>query len=243
MVKHSLATMTSLLLLSVATNAADFNSGDTSLPIEQHYNWSGAYVGGHGGYSWFKSRYDHIETAGVGGAAVNSEHFVVKPSGLSGGLHAGYQHQFNSLVIGAEVDYTWYDADARAFTPLNGFNRFRSTEIENAWSVAAKFGYAFDRALGFVKAGYSNAELKYINTRIDTGAIVGQSDDRVGGFLIGTGVEHAITDNVIIGAEYRFTKYSVGDQQQFRNGVAVSAFNDNNKLQNHSLNLRLSYKF
>src|SRR5690606_14207990 len=145
-------------------HAADFTVSESPTPAQNYYDWSGFYVGAHGGYSWFKSEYDHIETTGVGGPPINSEHLSGSPSELSARLQAGYQHQFDRFVLGAEVEYTWYDADARAFTDLNGIDRYRETEIDEAWSVAARAGYAWDRTLGYVKAGYSNAKLSYTNT-------------------------------------------------------------------------------
>jgi outer membrane immunogenic protein len=235
------------LIISIAPGAAmAADQVEYSAPIEvatSAFSWTGFYLGAHGGYNWSNSRYNHEETATVGGAAVNSERFDVDPSGLAGGVHVGYQHQWDHFLLGGELAYTFYDADDRAFTNLNAIARTRDSEIRDIWSVSAKAGYAWDRTLGYVKAGYANAKLSYVNTRISTGLVVGHSDDRVGGFLIGTGVEHALTDNWIVGVDYTFTKFSVGDQQQFNNGVAVLATNRDNHLTNHNVGLRLSYKF
>ena len=233
-----------LPLPAVAADQVDYVAPAYDAPLATYYDWTGFYIGAHGGYNWSKNKYNHVETSGVGGSVTSSEHFKVDPSGWSGGFHAGYLHQFNHFVLGAEVGYTFHDADDHAFTNLSSFARSRETSIDDIWNISAKAGYAWDRTLGYVKAGYANTEVTYTNRRLDTGAIVGRSDDRVGGFIIGAGVEHALTDNWILGAEYSFTKFDVNNQQQHDlTGQPVAAFNSSNHLSSHNVNLRLSYKF
>lgn len=220
-----------------AASAADF-AAEGAL-----YDWSGIFVGGSVGGAFNPTRYTHFETAGVGGAIVNSEVFSTNGSSVFGGLHVGAQHQFDNIVVGAEAGYSFFKARDSQRTDLNAIPRTRETKLEDMWHVEARLGYAFDRVLPYVKAGYANSQLSYTNTRLSDGVVVGASEDRVGGYLLGAGVDVALTENWILGAEYTFTNFNVGSQQQFRAGAPVSAFNGGNNVELHTVGLKLSYKF
>ncbi|MET3612062.1 outer membrane immunogenic protein [Rhizobium aquaticum] len=206
-------------------------------------NWSGIFVGGSLGGAWNPTSYVHTETAGVGGPATNNERFSTNGSSFLGGLHIGAQQQIDAFVIGAEGGYDFFNARDSRQTNLNGIPRIRETRLNGMWYIAGRLGYAVDRALPYVKLGYANSELNYTNTRIADGVVVGQSSSRVGGFLVGAGLDFALTDNWVVGGEYNFAKFDVGSQQQMRAGVPVSAFNGSNNVQFHSVTARLSYKF
>lgn len=231
-----LSTAALLTLLAGGPTAA----GEAARPSG---DWSGIFVGGSVGGAWNPTSYVHTETAGVGGAAVNNESFSTNGSSVIGGLHLGAQQQFDGFVIGAEGGYEFFNARDSRQTNLNGIPRVRETKLNGMWYIAGRLGYAIDRALPYVKLGYANSELSYTNTRIADGVVVGQSSSRVGGVLIGAGVDYALTENWIAGAEYDFSKFDVGSQQQFRGGVPVSAFNGSNNVQFHALTVRLNYKF
>lgn len=207
------------------------------------YDWSGIYVGANAGGAWTPASYSHAETAGVGGPVINREFFSTDGSSFTGGFQVGAQKQFDNFVVGVEGFYTLLNAEDSARTNLNGIPRIRETQLEDMWGATARVGYAFDHFLPYLKAGYASSELSYVNTRIADGVVVGRSSDWVGGFIIGAGVDYAITDKWLLGADYSFTKFDVGAQQQTRDGVAVSAFNDQNDVKMHAVTLRLNYKF
>ncbi len=239
------AKLLSLTVGIVATAAVVANAADMKAPAasSDSYDWSGVFVGANVGGAWNPASYTHVETAGVGGAAVNREAFSTNGSSVLGGFQIGAQHQFERFVVGAEGGYSFFDATDSERTNLNGIPRIRETELKDLWHISARFGYAFDRILPYVKAGYANSELKYTNTRIADGVIVGQSSDRAGGLTVGGGVDFALTENWILGAEYSFTKFNVGSQQQTRGGVPVSAFNASNDVDLHTFALKVNYKF
>ena len=51
-------------------------------------DWSGFYLGVHGGGAWSPSSYDHVETLGVGGSEDNREFFSTDGSSVAGGFQA-----------------------------------------------------------------------------------------------------------------------------------------------------------
>jgi outer membrane immunogenic protein len=108
------------------------------------------------------------------------------------------QYQWGSLVAGAEASYTWIDFDdttAGHVTPGLTF----SSNVSNLLIVAAKLGYAQDRALFFTKVGYASAD---VTIRSTSGAVTNTSSAREDGWMMGIGLDYAITDRVIVGVEY-----------------------------------------
>ena len=107
-------------------------------------DWSGFYLGVHGGGTWTPSSYDHVETFGVGGSERNREVFSTDGSSVAGGIQAGVQHQFDHFVLGVEGFYTFLNASDSRQTNLNGIPRTRETQLNDYWGGAARVGYSFD---------------------------------------------------------------------------------------------------
>ncbi|MFC6444475.1 outer membrane protein [Shinella zoogloeoides] len=206
-------------------------------------DWSGFYLGVHGGGAWSPSSYDHVETLGVGGSEDNREFFSTDGSSVAGGFQAGVQQQFDQFVLGVEGFYTLLDAKDSSQTDLNGIPRTRETRLNDYWGAAARVGYNLDNAMPYLKVGYAGTTLDYVNTRIADNVVVGESSNKVGGVLLGAGVDFALTKNWTVGADYSFTKFNVGSQQQTRDGAAVAAYNDDNDVKLHLVTIRLNYKF
>ena len=230
------------VLTPVAASAADLPAR-TSAPApapSAKVNWSGFYMGANLGYAGVSSSFTHLENG-----ATTGESFTNKPNSVLGGLQTGARYQFqNNFVVGAEFTYDFRHADDETRTDLNATPRNRRSEVGNLWELSGNVGYSFDRYLAYVKAGYANTKLKYSNIRISTGAVLGQSSDNVGGYVLGAGVEYAFTSNVSLGAEYNYYRFSVSNQQQYDTaGAAVAAINASNKLTSNVGLLKLNYKF
>jgi outer membrane immunogenic protein len=206
-------------------------------------DWSGFYLGVNGGIASNSTSYDHVETFGVGGPERNREAFSTDDSSAAGGFQAGYQQQFGDVVLGVEGFYTLLDSEGSGRTNLNDFPRTRESRLTDYWGGAARIGYSIDNILPYVKLGYAGSTLDYTNTALGSGVVVGSSSERVGGVVLGAGVDFAVTENWTVGADYSFTKFDVGSQQQTRDGVPVSAFNDDNDAKLHLVTIRLNYKF
>ncbi len=160
-------------------------------------DWTGVHFGGHLGGTWGSVDYLHNETGGGGiDDNINSD-----PSGISGGLQAGIQQQFGSIVAGVEVSYTFQDIDDPVLSP-GRLDRNRTTLVGDMWTIAARLGYAQGPWLGYVKAGYASADLGFENVRLANGAVVGASDESASGYLLGIGMEYAMGGGFTLGAEY-----------------------------------------
>ena len=66
------------------------------------YSWTGWYVGAHIGYGW-----DREDPSIVICHCVVDPPVPFEAKDILGGLQAGFNYQFNSLVVGVEGDFAW----------------------------------------------------------------------------------------------------------------------------------------
>ena len=102
--------------------------------------WSGLYAG--------------IQGTGVSGDAnvdipLYPVNFDLATEGLGAGAFAGFNAQFNQLVIGLEGDGTWL-VDANGSAPTGGLGGTERYDVGQKWEASARgrIGVAFDN-IGF----------------------------------------------------------------------------------------------
>ena len=128
---------------------------------------------------------------------------------MAGG-QIGYNWQINNFVLGVEADGDWLSRNNNngAGIIVPGIAGPIAVTSNSTWlsTVAARFGFAVNRALIYGKAGggwvgQSNLTV----TNLATGAsITGTNSGTRSGLLLGVGIEYAITDNWTIKAEYDY---------------------------------------
>lgn len=221
-----------LLLSSAPALAADLapQPVEPTEPVVLPFSWTGFYVGGHVGYAW-GSENDGLSTVVVpttppteGPAA---DHFNV--NGVIGGLHAGYNEQFDSnIVVGLEgdIDAAGIHGSHTVFDAVNGNSRL---SMRNNWqgSVRARLGYAFDRILIYATGGVAFAD-QHEKWNIFDGSFIGSKTDTRVGWTAGGGVEYAIDDHWSVRLEVRYSdfgksRYVVGPGTSFRAGFNETA--------------------
>ncbi len=158
------------------------------------YDWSGLYLGLHAGYLWGDVSIEEEEAAPGG----DIEGFV-------GGALAGFNVQFDSLVLGVEGDIGWSDADGEGGQIL-----VIDYSYDLNWNahIRAKAGFAFDNTLIFVAGGYAHADLD-IDQEV-SGGIGGGYD----GWSIGGGIDHAFSDDWIGRIEYLHDDFGDKDYEE-----------------------------
>lgn len=118
--------------------------------------------------------------AQLGYGDVNSSTATLDGNGTLGGVHAGYRWDFGSFVAGAELDYDSASIDLGVGTDtLDDVTRLKL-------SGGAKFG----NALIYGTTGIARA-----------GATVGGNELRDNGYFLGAGVDMALTERWVVGAE------------------------------------------
>src|SRR3954467_7089335 len=113
--KFSTAAFVSSILIAGALPAAAAAlpvKAQPMAPIAAAYNWTGCYIGGNVGGGWARDRVTWtgineaptafaVGAATVVPAAANAD---INATGFIGGGQVGCNYQFNTFVIGAEVD-------------------------------------------------------------------------------------------------------------------------------------------
>jgi outer membrane immunogenic protein len=252
MKKLFLAT-TALVAFTVAASAADLPLRSAPSPIVAAvpvFTWTGFYVGVQAGYAWSEDEAQLF----VGGVPVGLGTFGVSTDidsdGFVGGVHAGFNYQIGSFVVGIEGDLegAGIDGDLTIASPLApGYSATSSSEINFQGSLRARLGVAFDRALIYATGGlaFANLENTYTAT-LPAGNILGVAagsytqkfDDTEWGWTIGAGVEYAFTDNLTARVEYRYTQFENVD-----NNFAGFDASIEQEPEFHTVRLGVSYKF
>ena len=176
------------------------------VPVAPPFTWTGIYVGVNGGYSWANW------SDGFGDTFTPSDGWLV-------GATLGFNYQINQFVIGVEGDIDWsgmkWTQSAVFSDPFFGTAGASITnKDETLGTFAARFGYAMDRALLFVKAGGAwTHEVWDLSATNVLGATVTSSNsfDRFG-WMVGAGLEYAITDNITVKGEYNFVDFGTSNE-------------------------------
>jgi outer membrane immunogenic protein len=193
------------------------------------YTWSGVYVGADAGYAWGDSTQDFD----------NLDYNVpLDPKGWFGGLYAGYNYQLsNNVVLGVEGDFNFSGVDADGVRGVfgGGVDPTYSYGSDLKWSgsLRGRVGYAVDRFLPFVTGGVAVGRYEISQTAADPYS----HTNTFTGWTLGAGVDYAMTDNVILRAEYRYTDF--GDKH-IEDPVWTSQKVD---LSTSDIRLGIAYKF
>jgi outer membrane immunogenic protein len=187
------------------------------------YNWTGFYVGVHGGGSWTDGGSDFDpQFNGVTNIAAwnrSPEVFGLSHSGAVAGVHAGYNWQAAPmLVVGIEGDWSWTDNNTSStvntrtaggvpFVPASPSTMSRNLD----WlaSIRGRLGFlATPNLLLYGTAGAAFGHTKYNATlsSVPPGTVwaVSFDDDSRVGWVAGGGGEWALTSNWLLRAEYLF---------------------------------------
>lgn len=221
-------------LISSETRAADLY-GAPPEGASGTYDWSGVYVGGVLGYNWGNDRLTEYVTAT--GAPRNMA-FDYDLNGFSGGAKVGANIQSGSFVFGAEADLELTSIDGTFIDDIEHLGRGDDSYSWQA-SLRGRAGFAMDRMMIYGTAGLAAARAKNVYTLVPL-AISEPIENTHYGWTAGAGVDYAVTDNVIAGIEYRFTRLN-----EFTN-VSTVAFPGISGTQEPTLNsvrVTLSYKF
>lgn len=183
-----LAATVAVLLTSTAASAADLMLLQPQ-PIAYSapsFSWTGFYVGANAGYGW-----GVVDTSIAGAPNYNTK-------GFGGGLHAGYNYDLGGFVVGAEADFSFSDLNyTEVFAGVTS-----SLRVENFGSVRARVGLPVDRFLPYVTGGFAYGTGSF---NASAGAVSFSEKQTHTGWTVGAGAEYAVTDNVLVRAEYLYT--------------------------------------
>jgi outer membrane immunogenic protein len=179
------------------------------------FSWTGFYVGAHLGYGWTDIDWQEVP-------AFNGSH---DGEGVLAGAQAGYNWQYGRFVYGVEADISslWID----------GGNACCDHEMSWLYSVRGRLGLTgYDnRTLYYVTGGGAWADIDY--------ASVGRFSNNHFGWVIGGGIERALTPGMTARIEYLY--YDFDDVTTSGALVPGSAVNLDPSM--HTVRLGINYKF
>ena len=190
--------------------------------VEAAYDWSGFYAGINGGGATSNLDWN------LDGSGDEGSHHA---SGGTVGGQIGYRWQLSSWVFGLEAQGNWADFSGSNISLQTGLQN--QTKIDAFGLFTGQIGYAWDRALFYVKGGAAVTDNKY-NV---FGAQLDNANETRWGAAVGVGFEYAIVPNWSFGVEYNHLFMGNNDV------IFVSGAGDHIKEDVDIFTARFNYKF
>lgn len=204
----------------------------TQIASAAPYNWTGFYFGGNVGYGWGENKTSvtpggqwvgDIDWANVNAAATGT----LKSDSIFGGAQFGYNHQFNNILLGIEVDFSTLaikesynsgNITGIGLDPATGyFSVSTDAKTRGLLTLLPRLGFVSDTILVYVTGGLAIARTTYsqsINflnaatvddiphTTVFGGANAGTVKSTNVGWAAGAGAEWAFLKNWSTKVEY-----------------------------------------
>jgi len=161
------------------------------------YAWTGFYAGLSAGYDWnLRTPLSAISNIGEFGS-----------KGGSIGATLGFDYQFAPRwVVGAAVDLNLEGMEAVMDAGSQGSV---SAKIDRSMALRLRAGYLISPStLIYVTGGWAGIH-SVVDPRIVAAPLTPSDDTLRGGFVIGGGIETAITHNLFVRAEYLHSEYAM----------------------------------
>ena len=216
----ALASASVLALGVVGAQAADltYEPAPVVAAAPAAFNWTGFYLGVHAGAAI--TDFDYSSPQG------NFADFNDDNTGFLGGVQAGYNWQFDNIVIGAQTDFAYTSAKISD----GGFEN----KLEWLGSTTARVGYAFDNLLVYGKGGVAYGQSKL---SVNTPVVAYDESQWHVGWTAGVGAEYAFTQNITGLLEYNYVDLGSQDYSFDGNNTASADLTTN------VIKAGLNYKF
>jgi outer membrane immunogenic protein len=203
--KPLLAAALATVVISGHSQAADLGYPQQYAPPPPPpvYRWMGPYFGVNVGYQW---------------GSIDGN--PAEPSGIAGGIQAGYNWQNGNFVFGLEGDINISNSD----------DTFAPWKFSNPWfgTLRARAGVAaWNNTLFYVTGGVAFGGLEAERWGLD------ESRSHVG-WTLGGGVEYAFNPNWSVKGEYLYLSYS---------DRAYTVTGANHGFDNNLVRLGINYRF
>lgn len=221
------------LLAASAAQAADVVANREPAPVvaAPAFSWSGFYAGGQIGGSWGDGSFGRDVKAAnkepPPGVFIDTKISEIKKKSINdgnfiGGIYAGYNYQFrNNIVAGIDVDFTWLNNTSRSNENIpfgegrvDGYHN----RVEQDWmtAVRARLGYAYERFLPYVAGGVAVTDVEYKHRYFGDVTDIwfderSSASKTLTGYTLGAGLDYAMTDHIILRAEYRYIDFGDKD--------------------------------
>lgn len=241
-------------LALVSPSLADGGPGRRSVkdapPPPPVHSWTGLYLGVHLGAAMSQDRVSEVAPFYNGpGTFQNSGR---NSPDLLGGVQAGYNFQFQSLVFGIEGDLGWMDINRSTQFPAYQGVATRVGDsiasLETGWygAITGRLGITLDpKLLIYAKAGWGfvDSTVSYTDTN-PTGITLVSGTSRSGtldGAVYGAGLEWAFNRNWSVKAEY--LHFDLGSTSVVARGSDGVNYTFRRDLSVDTVKAGLNYKF
>ena len=165
------------------------------------YDWSGFYVGLHGGGGTSHKCWDVNNDFGFPIAPAVSEGCHDATGGFAGG-QIGYRWQSAAWVFGIEVQGDWADFKGSNTSLFFGPGVTNQSKIDSFGLFTGQVGYAWNNVLWYVKGGGAVVDDRFRGMTTVGAVVFDQANDTRWGGTVGTGIEVGFAPNWSLAFEY-----------------------------------------
>lgn len=224
-------------------------------------DWTGFYLGAFGSYTRaqvdpqlsLSGGFDQLPAPVTNGIeAHGSEAFDFNGAELGGLL--GFNYQFGQIVVGLEAagGYLWSgeSRDTGGFTlgqgvpPLDIRSSFKTHYL---LTVAPRIGYAFGRVLPYITGGLAVGDLDWSQELHDladpTTRLGSRTSETNAGWMIGGGVEYALTDHWRARVQYQYVNLGSAEFDSHVTTTPQLLSHHSVSFTEHNASFALIYKF
>ena len=231
-------------------------------------DWTGFYIGGDVGYkhsttdlslnlfgNWDTPGNDVDKAEIQRRAPGNLDNDALEAGGV-----IGYNAQVNHIVVGLEAsgNYLWAHGfdNTEEFTvphPLSQdsvINLATSFRTHYLVTVAPRIGYAFCRFLPYITGGLAIGDVDfsqgifYHNPAALGFAEEGSTSETKAGWMVGGGLQYALTDHWSLRAQYQYIDLGTADFRSVGSATFPGFFGDHQiSLKEHNASFAVIYKF
>lgn len=208
------------------------------------FSWEGLYAGAQLGYESSYLRYtgkkgdkDDINTG--------LDNTFGKPAGVSGGLYAGYNIDLGSnIVAGLDGDIN-LNAVKKETTVEGDENKTNIAKSRFDGAVRARLGYSLGRILPYVAGGLSFADCQSAEGLTDGELAKGKKPAYkvASGWNLGAGVDYAVSDNLVLRADYRYQDLKNPAESFLKDNKVVTKDSKDISLRSNNFRVGVAYKF
>lgn len=208
--------------------AADLPLKAPAPPAATAMDWTGFYVGVHGGYGWGDEPVSQFPLSAaasdgfVNGSVVTS--LGTDPRGFLGGIQAGYNFRRSSIVYGVEADFSFADmrGTASITTPGNAafiaLNNSAEQKLEWFGTLRGRGGIAFnEHLLAYLTGGLAVGKVSLSDSLTSVAPLTcavticpsASTSETKWGWALGAGLEHVVRERWTMKIEYLY--YDLGE--------------------------------
>ncbi len=183
-----------------------------AIAYEPPFSWTGFYVGVNAGYSWGKATANLTGTVEVDDGV---DPFVVSGSGSRsgnvngalGGGQIGYNWQSQRWVYGIEADFQGAGQNGLISECFDSACARASYDLDWFGTLRGRVGYLLEpRALLYLTGGlaYGHLSAEFSLSHPDLGTVSVSDSATKAGWVVGGGLEWALSGNWMLRAEYLY---------------------------------------